>query len=238
MFRALLLAIGQLSDPGSRRVVWIGVLSAAAAFALLATGVWWALFHTVLTGYAWVDWVLDLLGGLAVLVLAWLLFPATVGTVSSFFLDEVVEAVERRHYPQLPPARQTGIGEELLTALRFLLVVLLVNLAALPLYFMLPGLNLLIFYTANGYLLGREYFEMVAMRRLGRKEAAYLRRAKPLKPFSAGVVIAFLSTIPIVNLLVPVIASAFMVHVYHSMVGNSMAGQSTAGPPLAGRSRP
>lgn len=225
MIRALLLAIAQLSDPRSRRVVWIGVLSAAATFALLATGVWWALFHTVLTGYEWVDRVIDLLGGLAVLVLAWLLFPATVGMVSSFFLDEVVEAVERRHYPALPPPRKTGVAQELGTALRFLAVVLLVNIAALPLYFLLPGLNLLIFYTVNGYLLGREYFEMVAIRRLGRKEAVFLRRSRPLKPFSAGVVIAFLSTIPIVNLLVPVIASAFMVHVYHSMAGSSPTGR-------------
>jgi len=217
MIRALFLAFAQLSDPGARRVVWIGVLSAAAAFLLLALGVWWALFHTALTGYAWVDWALDLLGGLAVVALAWVLFPATVGMISSFFLDEVVRAVERRHYPHLPPARQTGISEELLTALRFFAVVLLVNLVALPLYFTLPGLNLIIFYTVNGYLLGREYFEMVAIRRLGRKEAAFLRRTRPLKPFLAGIVIAFLSTIPFVNLLVPVIASAFMVHVYQSM---------------------
>ncbi|WP_448205269.1 EI24 domain-containing protein [Azospirillum sp. sgz302134] len=236
MIRALLLAFAQLSDPTSRRVVWIGVLSAAAAFGLLAVGVWWALFHTQLTGYAWVDQPLDVLGGLAVLILAWFLFPATVGMVSSFFLDEVLNAVERRHYPHLPPARQTGITEELVTALRFFAVVLLVNVAALPLYLMLPGLNLLVFYTANGYLLGREYFEMVAIRRLGRKEAGFLRRARPLKPFSAGVAIAFLSTIPFVNLLVPVIASAFMVHVYHSMTGHAAARSSVAG--AAGSSRP
>ena len=221
MIRALLLAFAQLSDPGSRRVVWIGVLSAIAAFGLLAAAVWWALFHTVLTDYAWVDWTIDLLGGLVVLVLSWVLFPATVGMVSSFFLDEVVRRVEHRYYPHLAPARETGIGEELATALRFFAVVLLVNLLALPLYLLIPGLNLLVFYTINGYLLGREYFEMVAIRRLGRKEAGYLRRARPLKPFSAGVVIAFLSTIPFVNLLVPVIASAFMVHVFQTMTGPS-----------------
>ncbi len=221
MIRALFLAFAQLSDPASRRVVWIAVLSALAAFTLLAGGVWWALFHTALTGYAWVDWTLDLLGGLAVLVVAWVLFPATVGMVSSFFLEEVVNAVERRHYPRLPPARKTGIMEELATALRFFAVVVLVNLLALPLYLAVPGLNILVFYTVNGYLLGREYFEMVALRRLDRKDVGFLRRARPLKPFLAGVVIAFLSTIPFVNLLVPVIASAFMVHVFQSMGGAS-----------------
>ncbi|AWK86115.1 EI24 domain-containing protein [Azospirillum thermophilum] len=219
MIRALILAFNQLTDPRSRRVVWIGVLSAAAAYGLLAAAVWWALFHTPLTGYAWVDWMLDLLGGLVVLVLAWILFPSTVGVLSSFFLDEVLERVEARHYPHLPAPRRTGLTEELLTGLRFLAVVLGVNILALPLYLMAPGLNLVVFYVVNGYLLGREYFELVAIRRMGAREARDLRRAKPLKPFSAGVIIAFLSTIPFVNLLVPVVASAFMVHVFQSMRG-------------------
>lgn len=219
MIRALLLAFGQLTDPRSRRVVWIGVLSAAAAYALLAGVVWWALFHTPLTDYAWIDWVLDLLGGLVVLVLAWLLFPATVGMVSSFFLDEVVERVEARHYPYLPPPRTSNLTQELWTALRFLVIVLAVNLLALPLYLVAPGLNLVVFYTVNGYLLGREYFELVASRRIGMREARLMRRTQPLKPFSAGIAIAFLSTVPFVNLLVPVVASAFMVHVFQSMKG-------------------
>ncbi len=219
MIRALLLAFGQLSDPRARRVVWIGVLSAALAYALLAGVVWWALFHTPLTGYGWVDGAIDLLGGLVVLLLAWLLFPATVGMVSSFFLDEVVDRVEARHYPFLPPPRHSGWVTEMGTALRFLALVLAVNIVALPLYLAAPGLNLMVFYTINGYLLGREYFELVANRRMDRREARALRRAHPLKPFSAGVIIAFLSSIPFVNLLVPVLASAFMVHVFQSMTG-------------------
>ncbi|MBP2229788.1 uncharacterized protein involved in cysteine biosynthesis [Azospirillum agricola] len=219
MIRALFLAFGQLSDPRARRVVWIAVLSSALAYALLSVSVWWALFHTPLTGNVWVDGVVDLLGGLVVLILAWLLFPATVGTVSSFFLDEVVGRVEARHYPHLPPPRPSGWLADLWTALRFLALVLVVNLVALPLYIAAPGLNLVVFYTVNGYLLGREYFEMVAHRRMDRREARALRRSYPLKPFLAGVIIAFLSSIPFVNLLVPVVASAFMVHVLQSMTG-------------------
>lgn len=223
MLNALVLAFGQLSDPRTRKVVWLSIAAALATFALLATLIWWALSQTTLTDYSWVDWVIDLLGGLAVMVLAWILFPATVGTVSSFFLDEVVQRAEDRHYPDLPPARSGTLTEELGVALRFLALVIAVNIAALPLYLLLPGINLVIFYTVNGYLLGREYFEMVAARRMDRREAALLRKSRPLKPFLAGVVIAFLSTVPIVNLLVPVIASAFMVHIYHSMAGNRKA---------------
>lgn len=217
MIRALFLAFGQLSDPRSRRVVWIALFASALAYLLLAGLVWWALFQTPLTSYAWVDATLDLLGGLAVLLLAWLLFPATVGMVSGFFLDEVVDRVEARHYPQLPPPVPNGWLPEVMTALRFLVLVLAINLLALPLYIAAPGLNLVVFYTVNGYLLGREYFEMVAHRRMSRSEARALRRAHPLKPFSAGIAIAFLSSIPFVNLLVPVVASAFMVHVLQSM---------------------
>ncbi|RJF81579.1 hypothetical protein D3877_15690 [Azospirillum cavernae] len=219
MIHALSLAFGQLSDPRTRKVVWIGVFGAVCAYGLLSVALWWALYHTPLTGYDWVDGVLDLLGGLVVLLLAWMLFPATVGTVSSLFLDEVVNRVEARHYPHLPPPRRSRWTVELATALRFLGVVIAANLLVLPLYLALPGLNILVFYTLNGYLLGREYFEMVANRRMDWRETRLLRRARPFKPFAAGVVIAFLSTIPIVNLLVPVVASAFMVHVFQSMTG-------------------
>ncbi|PWC39318.1 EI24 domain-containing protein [Azospirillum sp. TSO35-2] len=227
MLRALTLAFAQLSDPRVRRVVWIGVFASALAYALLAGGTAWALSATPLTGYAWVDGIIDLLGGVGVLLVAWLLFPATVGTVSSFFLDEVVERVEARHYPGLPAPRHSGWLIELATALRFLLLVIAVNLLALPLYFAAPGLNLIVFYTINGYLLGREYFEMVAHRRLDRAQVRALRRARPLKPFLAGVAIAFLSSIPFVNLLVPVVASAFMVHVLQSMSAPLAAGRTT-----------
>ncbi|KAA0575650.1 EI24 domain-containing protein [Azospirillum sp. Sh1] len=227
MIRALVLAFAQLSDPRVRRVVWTGVFVSVIAYALLAGGAWWALSVTPLTGYGWVDATIDVLGGLGVLVLAWLLFPATVGTVSSFFLDEVVERVEARHYPALPAPRHAGWLEELATALRFLLLVLAINLLALPVYIFAPGLNLIVFYTVNGYLLGREYFEMVAHRRMDRATARAMRRARPLKPFLAGTLIAFLSTIPFVNLLVPVVASAFMVHVLQSMSAPLAAGRTT-----------
>lgn len=219
MLRALVLAFNQLSDPASRRIVWIGVLSALTAFVALFVAVEWLLTSTVLVTWSWVDWTIDVLGGVAVLALAWILFPAVVVTVSSFLADAVVERVERRHYPHLPPAPSPGFTVELGTAVRFFLVLIAVNLVALPLYIAAPGLNLVIYYVVNGYLVGREYFELVAIRRIGRQGARNLRRERSLRLFSAGVIIAFLSTVPVLNLLVPVIASAFMVHVFQAMKG-------------------
>jgi uncharacterized protein involved in cysteine biosynthesis len=154
-----------------------------------------------------------------VVALSWLLFPAVVATLASFLLEEVVRAVERRHYPHLPEPLRASTAQEVATALRFFAVVVTVNLVALPLYLALPGINLLVYYTINGYLLGREYFELVANRRVGRRDAALMRKSRPLKPFLAGIIIAFLSTVPLLNLLAPVIASAFMVHVFQSMNG-------------------
>lgn len=217
MIRALLLAFGQLTDPGSRRVVLIGVLGAITGFAALAALVWYGLFHTALTDIAWIDATLDVLGGLLVFVAAWFLFPAMVAMVSSFLLDDVVDRVEARHYPQLPRARRLTMGEELANALRLFAVVVAVNLVALPVYIFVPGINLIVYYTINGYLLGRDYFGLIANRRIGTEKARILRRSFPLKPFLAGVIIAFLSTIPLVNLLVPVVASAFMVHIFHGL---------------------
>ncbi|HYH39669.1 MAG TPA: EI24 domain-containing protein [Azospirillum sp.] len=219
MLRALLLGFGQLTDPASRRVVWLSVLGAVVSFAALLGVVSWALTSTVLTSWSWVDTAIDVMGGVLVVALAWLLFPAVVATLASFLLEEVVRAVERRHYPHLGEPLKSSVAEEVGTALRFLAVVVLVNLVALPLYLAVPGVNLVLYYAVNGYLLGREYFEMVANRRMRRPDAALLRKSRPLKPFLAGVAIAFLSTLPLLNLFAPVIASAFMVHVFQSMNG-------------------
>src|SRR5690606_4741546 len=93
-------------------------------------------------------------------------------------------------------------------------------LLALPFYVMLiwiPFLSPVLFYGLNGYLLGREYFEAVALRRLDEGRTRVLRRARGGQVFLAGVVIAVLMTVPLVNLVAPVIATAFMVHLFEGM---------------------
>jgi CysZ protein len=90
-------------------------------------------------------------------------------------------------------------------------VLILVNLIALPFY-LLPGINLALFWIVNGYLLGREYFELVALRHLDVAAARALRRRHALRIFIAGIVIAAFATVPFLNLLSPLFATAFMVH--------------------------
>ena len=102
----------------------------------------------------------------------------------------------------------------------FITVTLILNLLVLPLYLVLiwiPPLNLVLFYLLNGYLLGREYFEMVAVRRLELPAAKRLRRDSRGRVIMAGAVITFLLTIPLVNLITPIIAMAFMLHVFEDL---------------------
>ena len=163
------------------------------------------------------NWLVDVLGGLAVLVLSWLLFPVVVTVVMGFFLERIAAAVEPLHYPGSGPARRSSIIEAVATTARLMAITLLLNLLALPVYILAPGINLFVFLGINGYLFGREYFEVVALRRLDPIAARAARRRVAGRVFIAGVVIAGLFAIPLVNLVAAVIATAFMVHLLARM---------------------
>jgi len=213
MLRALILALRQLTDPAIRRVLVRCVLLALATFAVLLAVVPILISWLDLTGLGWLDATLAVLGSAAVLLLAWLLFPAAIALGLGLFADEVVEAIERRHYPGLPPAPGLGVTDSVLGGLRLGATALLLNLLALPLY-LVPGANLVVFLALNGYLLGREYFEAVATRRLSRAQASAERRRARGRVWMAGAVIAALSAVPVVNLMAPVIGVAFMTHLF------------------------
>lgn len=222
MIGGLIKAILQLEDPGFRRVLWKALAVALAMFlvvwAAAAYGLSWA--GDALGDWAaqegfWnnaVEWLISLGGIAAVLIASFLLFPAVMGLAQSFFLEEAAGAVEARHYPDLPPAGEQPLLEGVWDGLRLAAVTIVVNIVALPLY-LLPLVNFIVFYAINGYLLGREYFEVVAVRRLTPDRVTLLRRRIQGRMILAGIVIAVLLTIPLLNLLAPVVATAYMVHV-------------------------
>jgi CysZ protein len=211
MISALLRALMLLKEPAFWRVVWRSIVLAIAVFISLYAAVWAVLAHVSVAGIWWIDTVIDVLGGLAVLVLTWLLFPAVVTLLISLFIDRIITAVETRSYPHLPALRPLPLWRSIAAALKFTSVMVVLNLLALPLY-LVPVLNLIVFYGVNGYLLGREYFEMVALRRLEPRSAQSLWRSHRLRLFIAGLMITGLLTIPVVNLVAPLLAAAFMVH--------------------------
>ena len=192
MLSAYLAAAAQLFDPNVRASLWRALFVALAAMAALWTG----------AGFA----------------LPWLALLVSAGV--AFFLDDVADAVERRHYPGLASARAQSAGEMAGIAARFLALVVLVNLILVPFLFV-PPVFPFVFYPANGYLLGREYFELVAARRANPELARALSRRNRLSLWAAGTVAALMLTVPLLNLVAPVIATAAMVHLFHAWRGEA-----------------
>ncbi|MHA1599624.1 MAG: EI24 domain-containing protein [Alphaproteobacteria bacterium] len=233
MVSALSLAFRQIGDPAFRRVFVLSVAAALAVFLVLWALAWWglawsgeALSQWMLdtgSGGFWtgiLEWLFGAAGIFAVLIASFILFPAIMVLAMSFLLEDVVAAVERRHYPNLPPARAQPIGEMVMGALAFAGITVALNLLFLPVYLLLlfvPPLNLFVFYLLNGYLLGREYFELVAVRRMDTAGAKRLRRSHRGRILLVGVVIAFLLTLPLVNLAMPIVATGFMLHIFEGL---------------------
>jgi CysZ protein len=213
---AFVKAIEQLGDPAIRRVLWVSLGLSVLAFALVWAGVGYLLTQTTVFQIGWLDTAIDVLGGFATLALSWLLFPAVVSTTTGFFLEGVADAVERRHYPNLPPARTQPLQEIFASTAKFFGLMLLLNLILLPVL-LIPPVFPFVFYGINGYLLGREYFELVAARRLDPVERRSLRRRHGRTLFIAGMLIAFLLTVPIVNLIAPLVGTAAMVHLFEAI---------------------
>lgn len=220
MITHFLKALGQLSDRRTRKALWRSVALTAVLLAVLLAAAAAALDRLIALDNPLIDGLVTVVGGLAAFVIAMLLFPGLVPIVSGVFQDQVAAATEARHYPDLPPPRHQGAAVTAIAAVRFAAVAVVLNLICAPVYLLLlllPPLGVLMFYAVNGYLLGREYFELVASRRLEPERATALRRAHRLRLLVYGAGIAFLLTVPFVNLLVPVVATAFMVHVVEAL---------------------
>lgn len=211
MIDAATLAFRDILSPPFRGVL----LKSLALTILLLVALWlgleWLIAYFVTTPWPWLDTFLDILTGIGLVVALGFLVAPVAALFVGLFLDDIAEAVERTHYPADPPGRPLPLARSLLTASKFLGIVLLVNALALPLVFLL-GFGAVIFLLANAYLLSREYFELAALRRHDEATVRRLRARHSGRIFAAGLIIAFVVAIPIVNLLGPLFATAFMVH--------------------------
>lgn len=209
----LLLALRDLPDPAIRGTILRGLAGAALVFvALLAGAVWFVSWLAQGTG--WIAWALEAASGLAALLLAvWLFIPVAVA-ISALFVDRVAEAVERRRYPGLPPAHGASVLAQAGGAAAIFLQALLLNLFALPLL-LIPGVGIVALWAVAAWVLGRELFEQVAARRMTQGEAVRLRRSLRVQVFVTGGLLALLASVPFLNLLVPPLGTAAMVHVLH-----------------------
>ena len=216
MLRAFALGIEDAARPAQRRALLLSLLLALGLLALAWFGLTALLTGIRVAGISWLDGALAALGSVAALALAWMLFPALTLLVLGFFLDGILTAIERQHYPALGPPRRIGLGAALTSALRILALTLVLNLLALPLY-LVPAINFLVYYGLNGYLVGREYFELVALRRIDGATARTMWRRHRGILILAGMIVVFLLSLPLVNLVAPVVAAAFMLHLIEAL---------------------
>jgi len=220
MIAPLRRTFSDLFDP---RLTWTlikAVVLSAFAFAAVWGGSWWLIMRSRWVDAVWLDHSLHVLGGLGVMVVSLLLFPAVFGVVQSMFLDGLADRIESRHYPELGAARGAAIMEGLLFAVRVLVLLVAVNLVMLPVYILgslFLGAGMVLFYAVNGWLCGREYFVQVALRRMTRAETKRWARANRGVLWMAGIAICLLGTIPLLNLAAPVVGCVFMVHVARTL---------------------
>lgn len=157
------------------------------------------------------DYIAAILLGLITLVVAFFAMAPVTSLMAAIFLDDVAEEVERTKFPADAPGTPLSVPRSMALSVKFFSVVLLVNLAAILLWFVIPVFNVAVFFIANAYLLSREFFELAAMRFRTPEEARRLRRQHAAPVFAAGLIIAAIVIVPILNLITPVFATAFMV---------------------------
>jgi uncharacterized protein involved in cysteine biosynthesis len=214
LLACLLLPLRQIADPAFRRPLFKGLLSAVLAFGALVWLADWSV-GALLGGEGWIATLAGVLGGVLVLISAlWLFVPVLLGLVG-LFLDEVAAAVEARYYPGLPPAEGASLAAQLRANLGLALKVLLLTLVVLPLALLMPLVGVVVFWVVAAVSLGDGLFEGVAQRRMSVAEASQLRRRRRLEVWSLGGVLALLASVPVVNLLVPVLGTAAMTHLLH-----------------------
>ena len=220
-----LKSIAQFDDPKFRRVLWRGLgltiaLLIAACLLVnfginqLLSSAWAA---NMIGDQSWLGALINVGGVLFTIALSiWLMVPVT-SAIIALFLDEVAQAVEARHYPHLPKQTATKLQDQILVGIRFLGILLLANIGALILSMIVPLLAPFVFWATNGYLMGREYFQMAAMRRMPRAQAQELFQRHQGSIWTAGILMAIPMSIPLVGLFIPILGAATFTHQFERL---------------------
>jgi len=227
IFTSFFKAIGQIGDARFRRVMLLGILLALALLAAIYAG-FLALIEAFVPGSVEIPFVgpiggIDTLLGwgslLLMLGLSVFLMVPVASAFSGLFVEDIADAVEDRHYPGLPPVQPLRLADTLIDSLNFLGLLIAVNVLALLLYAFAGPFIPVVFWAVNGWLLGREYFTMVAMRRLGRIGAKEMRARNRGRIWLAGILMAAPLSVPLVNLVIPVLGVATFTHLFHRLEG-------------------
>ncbi len=226
---AFFKTLGQLGDRRFRRVLWLGIILSFAllvgAYAGLLALLDWVGAEEAVTALvgeiSWIGSLINLTSFFVMIFLSVFLMVPVASAITSMFLDDVAQAVEDKHYPQLPRVPGVPFSEALKDTLSFLGLLIAANLVAFLFYVMMPPAAVFIFWGLNGFLLGREYFTLAALRRIGREKARELRRKHLATIWIAGTLMALPLSVPLLNLVVPILGAATFTHIYHMLAART-----------------
>jgi len=233
MLDAAFKALAQMFSPPFRRILLKSAAIALLLIVVTAIGLHRVLVWFTESGQAWLQttfgltttapltvlsFVLSVAAALGIVAGSIFLMPAVTGLMASFFADDIAEEVERRHYPGDPPGHALPMVPAVWQGVQTALLAVLVYLIAMP-SLLLAGFGAVIFFLATAFLLGREYFQLAAMRFRPPAEAKRLRKANQGSVFLAGLFLAAFVSIPILNLATPLFGTAFMVHMHKRLSG-------------------
>jgi CysZ protein len=233
MIEAAVKALAEMLSPPMRSLLWRAIGLALVLITVLSIGLQRLLSWLATSGESWAEaalgpaahaplyvlsWIVSLAAGLGIVFGAILLMPAITSLVASFFVDEIADHVEREHYPAERPGVALPFALATHQGIKTALLTILVYLIALPFVFV-AGLGFIAFFIATAWLLGREYFQLAAMRFRSPEEATAMRRDNAATIFTAGLIIAAFVSIPVVNLATPLFGMAFMVHMHKMLSG-------------------
>jgi CysZ protein len=236
MIDAAIKALEQIFTPPLRAILWKSILLSLALIVAIGVVLDHLIVHLIGAGSASLEstlgpqahapagalaWILSFAAGLGIIVGSVLLMPAVTAIVGSFFADQIADEVEREHYPANPPGKALPFWLAMSEGFKTALLAVLIYLCAAPLI-IFAGFGAVIFFLATAYILGRQYFELAAMRFLPPPQAKALRRYNAMTVYVGGLMIAGIVSIPIVNLATPIFAMALMVHVYKRVSGQKL----------------
>jgi CysZ protein len=201
-------------DPAFFSVIAKAVLLTLVLFVVLFLGLQWGLHHLPTLRWPWLNTTIDWVASLALVVLLFIVGAPVAALFGSFFLDDVAKSVEQKHYPADAPSAGAPILGSLFVALRFTGLVVAVTLALLPFDLILPGLGSAASLAANGWLLGREYFELAGLRHLSPRAVDAMRRRHGFAILGGGILVALLTYIPFADLIAPLFGAALMTHLF------------------------
>jgi CysZ protein len=226
--RAIALSISQFSDRRFQRVVLKSIVLAIFALWALAAG-GGSVLGWLFSGDLTLPWIgpITFNGSLIgwgtfwiILGLSMFLMVPVASAMSAFFVDDVARAVEDRHYPITQAQYRSKLSEDVRESLGFLGTMLVANLVALIFYAQFTVFAPIIFWALNGYLIGREYFYMAAKRHLGRDNALSAFRDQRYRVWMCGVILVLPMSVPLLNLLVPVLAAASFTHLFQGWMAD------------------